>query len=146
VIIVDTNIASVLMAGVRHTDDEVVDQWLNDCADERICVTVVTRAEIGAGIAVLPDGRRKESLVRAAGEFFESMADHTLPFNSSAADAYGQIIAERQRQGRPVTVLDAQIAAIARCAHAKVATRNDKDFQGLGLTVINPYRSATWGR
>jgi predicted nucleic acid-binding protein len=95
---------------------------------------------------VLPEGRRKQTLARAAGEFFESMAEQTLPFNSAAAEAYGQILGERKRQGRPVAVLDAQIAAITRCARAKLATRNDKDFTGLGLRVINPYEPQTWRR
>lgn len=143
-IVLDTDIASVLMAGPRHSDDEAVEKWLDSCPEERVVTTVITRAEIMAGIAVLPSGHRRDKLERAAEEFFGGMAEHTLPFNWSAADAYGQIVAERQRQGMPVAVLDAQIAAIARCARAKLATRNVKDFEGLGLVLINPYDSESW--
>jgi predicted nucleic acid-binding protein len=144
VIVLDTNIVSVLMAVDSHRDSQIVEEWLDQCGDERICATAVTQAEVAAGIAILPEGRRKQTLKLAAGEFFESMAEHMLPFNSTAAQAYGEIIGERKRQGRPVAVLDAQIGAIARSSRAKLATRNHKDFTGLGLRVVNPYEPQTW--
>lgn len=40
----------------------------------------------------------------------------------TAADAYGELVAARMSAGRPVGVLDGQIAAIARARRATVAT------------------------
>lgn len=34
---------------------------------------------------------------------------------------------------------DAQIAAIARTSGASIATRNVRDFEGCGVTVLNPW-------
>ena len=50
------------------------------------------------------------------------------------------IAATRKRMGQPVTSFDAMIAAIARSRGAAVATRNVKDFEGCGVTVIDPWR------
>jgi predicted nucleic acid-binding protein len=44
------------------------------------------------------------------------------------------------RVGRPVSVEDAQIAAIARSAGLTLATRNVSDFDGIdGVPVVNPW-------
>ena len=49
-------------------------------------------------------------------------------------------IPERNRQGHPISVEDAQIAAIALTAGFALATRNVKDFSGIeGLVLMNPW-------
>ncbi|WP_156036798.1 hypothetical protein [Glycomyces sp. NRRL B-16210] len=47
--------------------------------------------------------------------------------------------AERDRIGRPISMEDAQMAAICLSRRAMLATRNTKDFDGLGITLINPW-------
>ena len=64
-----------------------------------------------------------------------------LPFDSTAAESYALIAAERRVAGRPISRFDCQIAAISRAHGAAFATRNSKDFQGCGIEVIDP-----WGR
>lgn len=56
----------------------------------------------------------------------------------TAADAYGELVAARMSAGRPVRVLDGQIAAIARARRATVATRKVPDFDGCGVKVTQP--------
>lgn len=53
--------------------------------------------------------------------------------------AYATIAAVRARRGRPISVFDAQIAAIPRSNGAELATRNVADFDGCGVRVINPW-------
>jgi len=50
-----------------------------------------------------------------------------------------QLVAEARQTGRPVSQFDAQIAAIARHAGAKLATRGIDDFQNCGVSVVNPW-------
>ncbi len=42
--------------------------------------------------------------------------------------------------GRPIGSFDAQIAAIAHSQGMALATRNVPDFDGIGVTLIDPWR------
>ena len=136
-IVLDTNVVSELL---RPSPDEsvvaVVDGW--EAAD--LALTAVTVAELLAGVAVLPRGRRKASLgERLAGLMDEAFASVVLPFDARSASHYAEVIEARRLAGAPITVLDAQIAAISRQYDATLATRNTRDFQGVGLELINPW-------
>jgi hypothetical protein len=53
---------------------------------------------------------------------------------------YGRIVSARTRAGRPISVEDAQIAAIALAHRMPLATRNTTDFELIdGLEVVNPW-------
>lgn len=54
-------------------------------------------------------------------------------------DMYGDIVADRERAGRPIGIADAQIAAIALVNHAVVATRDRGGFDLTGVEVIDPF-------
>lgn len=77
---------------------------------------------------------------------FADAGERVLPFDSSAADRYGAVVMRRQRRGRPISVLDAQIAAICLARGADLATRNVKEFSGVGLTVVDPFTAAEGAR
>lgn len=53
--------------------------------------------------------------------------------------AYGDIVPRRFARGRPISIPDAQIAAIALAHGATLATRNAKDFDGTGIALVNPW-------
>lgn len=100
----------------------------------------MTEAEIRAGVAILPTGARRRGLAEAAERAFgELFAGRVLPFDSSAARAYSEIVPVRRAQGRPLPLADGQIAAIARSQGMTVATRNVGDFEHTGVEVINPW-------
>ena len=67
-------------------------------------------------------------------------AGRVLAFDTDAAPAYAAIARDRRRAGRPISHLDAQIAAIATVHEAQVATRNVSDFDGCGIEVIDPWQ------
>lgn len=62
-----------------------------------------------------------------------------LPFDGEAAECYAGITARRRSIGRPISQFDAQIAALAYSHHASLATRNIRDFEHVGLDLINPW-------
>jgi len=138
-IILDTNIVSVIYAP-NHPDLPIIDAWWQSCVDRNIRVTSITRAEIAYGIAILPEGSKKRLLAEAADRFFVPLSKLILPFGAREAEAYGPIVAHRRGKGRPMGILDAQIAAIAKVAGAVVATRNVSDFLDCGVPVVNPYQ------
>lgn len=136
-ILLDTNVISELM---RAGPARIVLDWFgqHDAAD--MFISAVTEAELRSGVAILPEGQRRDRLQQA----LDAMIDQdfyarVLPFDSPAAKAYAEIAAWRRAAGRPIAEADCQIAAIARAKGAAVATRNVRDFDGCGVDVINPW-------
>ena len=64
------------------------------------------------------------------------------PFDELEALAWGEMTAEAFAQGRAVYVRDSLIAATAKAHGWTVATRNRRDFAGLGVKVFNPFEEA----
>jgi len=137
-IVLDTNIASVI-ATPDHPDLPMVLAWQQASRDQDFRITAITRAEMAYGVAILPAGARKTQLTEVVARFWDAAAQDTLAFGQAEADAYGVIMAARRSSGRPMGVLDAQIAATAFIAGAAVATRNVGDFVDCGVPVVNPY-------
>lgn len=139
-ILLDTNVLSELM---RSAPEPKVLRWLDATPAEDVWISAVTVGEIRLGIALLPEGQRKELLTDLAEAMFdEDFADRCLSFDCAAAVHYGSIVANRTRQGRPVSVEDGQIAAIALTAGLTLATRNTRDFTEIdGLIVVNPWNT-----
>lgn len=137
-ILLDTNVVSELM---RPSPEPKVVRWLDARPAADIWISAVSVVEIRLGIALLPEGQRKQLLSDLAEAMFqEDFSDCCLSFDFSAAAEYALIVATRTRQGRPISVEDAQIAAIARSGGLTLATRNTTDFFGIdGLMLVNPW-------
>jgi hypothetical protein len=96
--------------------------WIADQQMAGLSNTTLTQAEILYGLALLPEGRRRDDLLTAARAMFEiDLAGRVLPFDSDAALAYPQI------------------AAIVRSRGARLATRNVRDFVECGIVVVDPW-------
>jgi predicted nucleic acid-binding protein len=138
-IILDTNVVSELMAVAPA---ESVVEWTAARPTGTLYTTCITQAEILFGIHLLPKGKRRHRIEAAADQLFDKVfAGRLIAFGQDAARAYARIAAERRRRGKPITTLDAQIAAIARASGAELATRNVEDFDGCGVEVIDPWEN-----
>ncbi|GAB3194970.1 type II toxin-antitoxin system VapC family toxin [Nocardioides hungaricus] len=138
-IILDTNVVSELMR--VESADARVRTWLRSLGEQPV-TTVITRAEILAGIEVLPPGARRDDFGAAARAAFEQWG-RCLPFTAECADDYARLAAIRRAQGRPLVGFDGLIAAIAVRVDATVATRDVGDFEGLGLDLVDPWAGPT---
>lgn len=136
-IVLDTNVVSELM---RKAPEPRVFRWVDAFDASDVFTTAVTAAELMYGVARLPEGSRKERLsVKVNALLAEDFADQILPFDERAAANYADIVASRERSGRPISMADAQTAAICRQWSAGVATRNVADFTDTGIEVVNPW-------
>lgn len=136
-IILDTNVLSEIM---RPVPDAMVAMWLRRQNSSQVYLTSIIEAEIYAGIAEMPAGRRRLDLLhRANGLFDADFAGKIWSFDSDAARKYAEIIGEKRKAGQHINGFDGQIAAIARARGAAVATRNIRDFQNCGVSLINPW-------
>jgi hypothetical protein len=138
-IILDTNVVSEAM---RVGPSEPVMEWLDSHPEDTVWLTAVTDGEILIGIALLPVGRRRLHLERLFATIIDArFADRTLPYDRTAAAHFPGIMVARRRLGRPTSIQDAQIAAIALAHGATLATRNVKDFDGTGVALVNPWEA-----
>lgn len=136
-IILDTNVISEMM---RANPAPEVAAWFARVAPSALFTTALTKAEVLYGIALVAPGRRRIDLSAAAQAMFvQDMAGRVLPFDGDAARHFAEIAASRRQAGRPISQIDAQIAAIARSRGASLATRNVDDFADCGVALINPW-------
>jgi predicted nucleic acid-binding protein len=137
VIVLDTNVISEAMRGPRA--DPLVLTWLRSLSAPPV-TTVINRAEILAGVALLAPGDRRDRLMSAALAALSGLTV-CLPLTPECADHSAEIVAGRRRTGRPVGSMDALVAAIVRESGGRLATRDTNDFAGLGLDLVNPWRT-----
>ena len=138
-ILLDTNVLSELM---RPRPEPLVLDWFSAQGPQtHFLISAITQAEVLLGIALLPAGKKRSALAQAAQIMFEQeFRGLNLAFDEHAAPGYAAIVALRSRSGLPISVEDAQIAAIASHHGVPLATRNTKDFAKLpGLVLINPW-------
>ena len=82
-IVVDTNMVSELM---RLTPEPAVMAWFSGQDSADLYLTAVSEAELRAGVAILPGGRRRERLATEIDAVIEQdFAARVLPFDSAAA-------------------------------------------------------------
>ncbi len=139
-ILLDTKVISELM---RAEPAQIVLDWFgqHDAAD--LFISAITEAELRTGVAILPDGQRRDRLQMAIDAMIDQdFQGRIMPFDSLAAKAYAEITSQRRAAGRPIAEADCQIAAIARANAAMVATRNVRDFDKCGVAVINPWEDS----
>jgi predicted nucleic acid-binding protein len=100
----------------------------------------VCQAEVLAGLAVMPHGRRRRGVEQEAEMLFASdFAGQILPFDTVATSSYASILVTRRRIGRPISTEDLMIAAIALSRNLSIVTRNVYDFDYCGVEVIDPW-------
>lgn len=136
-IVLDTNVISEL---TRRVPDPGVLSWLDSLAASEVATTAVTAAELRYGVARLPAGHRKRELTVAIRELLaDDFPGRVLPFDERASARYADIVADRERSGRPIALADAMIAAICRDLSAALATREIPDFTETGIDLIDPW-------
>jgi len=137
VIILDTNVLSALM---RTAPEASVVAWLDRQPADSVWITSITLFEARLGLALLPKGRRQQTLQAGFARLLEEdLENRVLDFDSPAAAQAASLAAARQKAGRPVDMRDTQIAGIALARRATLATRNVRRFADLNVPVVDPW-------
>lgn len=134
-IFLDTNVVSETF---NKTPDPAVIAWLARF-DAVLALPTVTIAELAYGIEKIRADQRSQRLERGLLAWRQRFAGRIFSFGEEAAIAYGAIMGAAVREGRPMSVPDGMIAAIALTNGAKLATRNIADFETTSLELINPW-------
>ncbi|MBE9205660.1 type II toxin-antitoxin system VapC family toxin [Nostoc sp. LEGE 06077] len=125
----DTNIISEL---ARPMPNPGVILWIGTVAS--INLSVITVEEIYYGLTAKPNVR-----IQAWFENFLTTHCEILPITSEIAKCSGELRGFLRTQGQPRTQADMLIAATAKIHSMTLVTRNIKDFEGCGISTLNPF-------
>lgn len=135
--VLDTNIISELM---RPQPNPGLLAWMEDKSIDTLFTTSINLAELYYGIELQQEGKRLQMLRQSMDEIIhKGLRGRILHFDHDSALIYAQIAARRRVLGRPISIADAQIAAITRLHRMIFVTRNTTDFTDCDLELINPF-------
>ena len=136
-ILLDTNVISEQF---RAVPDETVIGWLNRQPLETLYLASMTVAELRAGVALMPAGKRRTVLSDSIEhQVLPVFVGRVLSFNMACTRAYADVLAAARKAGSGIEAADAVIAAIALESGFCVATRDVSPFLAAGVNVINPW-------
>lgn len=135
--LLDTNVVS---EWVKPRPDPGVVAWLAAADEDRVFLSVVSLAELRYGIDRLADGGRRRGLDDWLREELPlRFEDRVLLVDRAIADRWGELVARREAAGRPISAMDAFIAATASVHGLTLVTRNTADFRSVVKDVVNPW-------
>lgn len=136
-ILLDTNVIS---EPLRPSPQARVAEWIDAQPLETLYLSTMTVAELRAGVALMPAGKRRAALHECLEERVLPMfAGRVLPFDMACTNAYAELMARVRTAGSGIETADACIAAVALANRFIVATRDKNPFLAIGLTVIDPW-------
>lgn len=136
-ILLDTNVVS---EPLRAAPDTRVIEWIDAQPLETLFLSAITVAELRAGVALLPPGKRRAGLQQNLEKrVLPLFAGRVLPFDLACTPAYAALLARARAAGLAIATADAYIAAIAAANGFTVATRDTGPFEAAGAAVINPW-------
>ena len=125
----DTNIC---IYSIKHKPEQVFLR-LQEHEPADICISSVTYAELVHGVEksqAIEKNRLSLALLLSNIEI--------LNFDANAAESYGKIRADLEKQGTPIGPLDMMIAGHAKSLNYTVVTNNTKEFNRVpGLKIEN---------
>ena len=139
--LIDTNVLSEYNR--PGGPDAGVKRWLETTDRQFQHVSVITLAEIQKGIELLAEGKRRVQLEQRLKQDLEAwFSGRILPDDRQVAGRWASLVAQGARPGRHLPTVDSLIAATALAHGLTIVTRNTRDFDGIGATIINPWESA----
>ncbi|MBI1297239.1 PIN domain-containing protein [bacterium] len=135
--LLDTCVVSELMS--RQPNQRVI-AWVNDNDSELLYLSAITIGELQRGMARLPVSQHKRDLAEWIQQDLIVRFQHRLlAIDVDVMLTWGDLVARLEAGGRILPSMDSFIAAIALHHGHTLVTRNERDFAGTGVTVVNPW-------
>jgi len=139
-ILLDTNVIS---EPLRPSPSTCVSDWMDAQPLETLYLPAMVVAELRAGVALMPTGKRRAILhEHLEKRVLPMFAGRVLPFDVACTNAYAALIVRVRKTGCSIQTADAYIAAVALANGFAIATRDERPFRAAGLDVINPWEIA----
>lgn len=120
----------------KQRSDPLVLAWLGSSQSAGFGISVLTLAELQYGIVRLQSCQRRAKLTDWLAAWAEAVATAELPVSAAVARCWADL---RVRAGRTLPTIDGLLAATALEHGLTLVTRNTRDFEGLGLDLLDPW-------
>jgi predicted nucleic acid-binding protein len=132
--LIDTNVISEVRKGLRCNPN--VTAWFEAVDDDSLYLSVLVLGEIRRGVerSRSKDPRKARALESWLISVATSFASRILPVDHAVANEWGRMSAER-----PISTVDALLAATATVNRMTLVTRNISDVADLGADVLDPF-------
>ncbi|HEU4323910.1 MAG TPA: type II toxin-antitoxin system VapC family toxin [Roseiflexaceae bacterium] len=136
--LLDTNVISEIISKKPNTS---VLEWLDSLDQTMVYLSIITIGEIQKGIEKLPPSKRKEDLQTWLDNDLLLRFDGKITqINVAVIRTWGVLTGQLEKTGRPLAAIDSLVAAIALEGSYALVTRNEDDFTGTGVTIVNPWK------
>ena len=136
-LLLDTNILSEL---ARPEPARAVIEFLR--REPAVWISVITLHELIFGARCVSDPIKRQKLLEWIAHIEDHYAGSHLAITPEIARIAAEFRAAEQKHGRTLHIEDALIAATAANRSLTLVTRNTRDFQTLGIPLVNPWHTA----
>src|SRR5690625_7360021 len=137
-ILLDTNVIS---EPLRREPEPRVVNWIDAQVLDTLYLSAITVAELRAGIALLPTGKRRTSLLENLERQVLPLFDgRVLSFDLACTQAYAELIAKTQKAGFAISAADSFIAATAAAKSVAVGTMHITPCKAAGRRCYDSRR------
>jgi len=134
--LLDTNIISEIQ---KPKANHGVITFLDSIKASQMHISSITIAAISYGINRLPKGKKKKNLKQNFNKIKATFSSRIIPFTEDTAEAYGAVMARREKNGIIVDAFDTMLIAQAKIFGLIIITRNEKHFLNEEVKIINPF-------
>jgi tRNA(fMet)-specific endonuclease VapC len=136
--LLDTNVVSEFR---KPQPNAALLAWLAQVNPATTYLSVITIGELQKGIAKLTDETRRRTLqVWLEEDLLVRFAAQMVALDTGVLLVWGRLLAQLEKSGRTMPVMDSLIAATALHGNFVLVTRNVADFAATGVQVLNPWR------
>jgi len=135
--LLDTCVISEL---VKKKPDKNVIKWISNVQEDSMFLSVFTFAELHKGVEKLPKSKKKNELHSWVNkDLLKRFEGRIIDFDMTIAQNWGTIIAEAEKKGMPLPLMDSLIAISGLTYNLVVVTQNIKDMKNSGANLLNPW-------
>lgn len=136
--ILDTNVIS---EAINKQPNPQVMNWLRGIDAQELYLSVITVGEIKKGVEKLPESHRRKTIEHwFENELLIKFEGRILALDLPTILVWGNLVGALEQKGRKLPALDSLIAATAKYSDYTLVTRNEKDFDGIDITILNPFK------
>jgi len=127
---------------IKKEPDVNVVNWFSSVEETHLYMSVITLGELRKGVEKLPVSRRRNKLSDWLNdELTARFKNRIIDITVREINVWGTILAQAELSGRPMPAVDALIASTAKVHNLTLVTRNIRDFEYSGVTLVNPWNA-----